>query len=76
MTSPVPSIQLNNGVKMPMLGLGVFQMTDLEACARSVQDAIQIGYRLIDTAASYGNEESVGKGIQRSGVPREEPLYH
>lgn len=65
-------IKLNNGVNMPILGFGVFQMTDLEECERSVFDAIQAGYRLIDTAASYENEEAVGKGIKRSGVPRQE----
>jgi 2,5-diketo-D-gluconate reductase A len=65
-------ILLNNGLEMPILGFGVFQMTDLAECERSVVDAIQAGYRLIDTAASYENEEAVGKGIKRSGVPREE----
>lgn len=65
-------ITLNNGVKMPILGCGVFQMNDLNECERSVNDAIEIGYRLIDTAASYGNEEAVGKAIKNSGVPREE----
>jgi 2,5-diketo-D-gluconate reductase A len=63
---------LNNGLEMPILGFGVFQMTDLAECERCVVDAIQTGYRLIDTAASYGNEEAVGKAIQRSGVPRQE----
>src|SRR5213082_4014574 len=63
---------LNNGLEMPILGFGVFQMTDLEECQRCVHDAIQTGYRLIDTAAAYGNEEAVGKGVKRSGVPREE----
>src|SRR2546423_9085919 len=66
------TVVLNNGLEMPILGFGVFQMTDLEDCERSVRDAIQTGYRLIDTAASYGNEEAVGKAIKRSGVPREE----
>ncbi|GHO47170.1 aldo/keto reductase [Ktedonospora formicarum] len=70
--SAIPSITLNNGVKMPLLGFGVFQMQDAEECERSVYDAIRTGYRLIDTAASYGNEEAVGKAIKRSGVPREE----
>lgn len=65
-------VKLNNGVEMPILGFGVFQVTDLAECERSVVDAIQTGYRLIDTAASYGNEEAVGKAIKRSGVPREE----
>ncbi|MEH2057991.1 MAG: aldo/keto reductase [Nostoc sp.] len=65
-------IVLNNGLEMPILGFGVFQMTDLEECERSVSDAIKIGYRLIDTAASYRNEEAVGKAIQKSGVARDE----
>ncbi|MEH2423303.1 MAG: aldo/keto reductase [Nostoc sp.] len=65
-------VVLNNGLEMPILGFGVFQMTDLEECERSVSDAIKIGYRLIDTAASYGNEEAVGKAIQKSGVARDE----
>ena len=67
-----PLIALNNGLEMPILGFGVFQMTDLAECERSVRDAIQAGYRLIDTAAAYGNEEAVGKAIGRSGVPRQE----
>lgn len=57
---------------MPLLGFGVFQIADLEVCERSVLDAIGVGYRLIDTAAAYGNEEAVGRAIQRSGVLREE----
>lgn len=65
-------VVLNNGLEMPILGFGVFQMNDLEECERSVSDAIEVGYRLIDTAASYGNEESVGKAIQKSGVARDE----
>src|SRR4051795_4004896 len=72
MTRTSPLITLNNGLEMPILGFGVFQMTDLAECERCVVDAIQAGYRLIDTAASYGNEEAVGRGIQRSGVPRHE----
>jgi len=63
---------LNNGVEMPILGFGVFQVTDLAECERSVVDAIETGYRLIDTAASYMNEEAVGKAIKRSGIKREE----
>ncbi|MCM3626102.1 aldo/keto reductase [Paenibacillus glycanilyticus] len=65
-------IRLNNGVEMPILGFGVFQMTDLNECEQSVYDAIMAGYRLIDTAASYLNEEAVGRAIKRSGVTREE----
>jgi 2,5-diketo-D-gluconate reductase A len=66
------NVVLNNGVEMPILGFGVFQVTDAEVCERSVYEAIQTGYRLIDTAASYLNEEAVGNAIKRSGVPREE----
>jgi diketogulonate reductase-like aldo/keto reductase len=65
-------VTLNNGVEMPLLGFGVFQVTDLAECERSVLDAIATGYRLIDTAASYGNEEAVGRAIKRSDVPRED----
>ena len=64
--------KLNNGLAMPLLGFGVFQITDAAACEQAVVDAIDTGYRLIDTAASYLNEEAVGRGIQRSGVPRNE----
>lgn len=63
---------LNNGVEMPILGFGVFQVPDLSECEKAVSEAIEIGYRLIDTAASYGNEEAVGNAIKKSGVPREE----
>ncbi|MCJ7843202.1 aldo/keto reductase [Lederbergia sp. NSJ-179] len=65
-------IKLNNGVEMPILGFGVFQIQDEQECEQAVYDAIMAGYRLIDTAASYLNEEAVGRAIQRSGVPREE----
>jgi len=65
-------VKLNNGVEMPILGFGVFQVTDLKECERSVLDAINVGYRLIDTAASYGNEEAVGRAIKQSGIPRDE----
>ena len=57
---------------MPLLGFGVFQIPDLEECERSVAEALRAGYRLIDTAASYGNEEAVGNAIKRSGIPRDE----
>lgn len=63
---------LNNGVKMPMVGFGVFQIRDDETTQKVVEEAIEVGYRLIDTAQSYGNEEAVGKAIKSSGVPREE----
>jgi 2,5-diketo-D-gluconate reductase A len=66
------NVVLNNGVEMPILGFGVFQIPDQEECERSVLDALETGYRLIDTAASYGNEEAVGRAIKKSGVPREE----
>ena len=66
------NIVLNNGVEMPILGFGVYQVTDAEECERSVFDAIGAGYRLIDTAAAYGNEQAVGKAIRKSGVTREE----
>jgi diketogulonate reductase-like aldo/keto reductase len=65
-------VVLNNGVEMPILGFGVFQVTDAEECERSVSEAIQTGYRLIDTAASYLNENAVGKAIKSSGAPRDE----
>ena len=67
----VPSIKLHNGVEIPQLGFGVFQMTNEEA-ERSVVDALKTGYRLIDTAASYRNEEAVGRGIKKAGVSRKE----
>ena len=70
--SAIPSVTLNNGLEMPILGFGVFQVSDLEECERSVLDAIETGYRLIDTAASYGNEKAVGNAIQKSGVARDE----
>jgi 2,5-diketo-D-gluconate reductase A len=66
------NIVLNNGIEMPILGFGVYQVPDAQECERSVYDALQTGYRLIDTAAAYMNEEAVGKAIKRSGIPREE----
>lgn len=69
--SKVPTATLRNGVKMPQLGFGVFQMSNDEAEA-SVLKAIEVGYRHIDTATSYKNEEAVGRAIAKSGVPREE----
>lgn len=65
-------VVLNNGVEMPILGFGVYQITDPEECETCVYEALQTGYRLIDTAAAYLNEEAVGKAIKRSGVAREE----
>lgn len=64
-------VTLNNGIKMPMLGYGVYQVTNDE-CERCVRDAIGVGYRSIDTAQAYGNEEAVGLGIKNSGVPRDQ----
>ena len=65
-------ITLNNGVQMPQEGYGVFQITDPDECRRCVTDALACGYRLIDTASSYQNEEAVGRAIRNSGIPREE----
>lgn len=64
-------VTLNNNIQMPMVGFGVFQIADAGECQRSVIDALETGYRLLDTAASYMNEEAVGKGIRASGIPRE-----
>lgn len=66
------TVKLNNGLDMPLLGFGVFQMTDATECERAVIDAIETGYRLIDTAASYQNETQVGNALQQSGVARDE----
>ena len=66
----VPKVTLNNGVEMPLLGFGVFQVTEAGVCEASVQNALAVGYRLIDTAASYGNEAEVGNAIKRSDVAR------
>lgn len=63
-------VRLNNGVEVPILGFGVFQIKNKEECERSVLDAIETGYRLIDTAQSYQNEEAVGRAIKNSGVAR------
>ena len=65
-------ITLNNGVRMPQLGFGVYQIPDAAECQRAVEDALSVGYRLLDTAASYGNEEAVGAAIRASGLPRDE----
>lgn len=65
-------IKLNNDVEMPILGFGVFQIPDADECENSVSEAIETGYRLIDTAEAYQNEEAVGKAIKRSGVQRED----
>lgn len=65
-------VTLNNGLKMPFEGFGVFQVPDSAECEQAVLDAIESGYRLIDTAAAYMNEEAVGRAIKKCGVPREE----
>lgn len=66
------SIRLNNGVEMPLEGLGVYQIEDQTVCEQVVLEALEVGYRMIDTASSYGNEEAVGKAIKKSGISREE----
>ena len=68
----VENVKLNNGVMMPLEGFGVFRIPDLAECERVTIEAIRQGYRLIDTAAAYQNEEAVGAAIAKSGVPREE----
>ncbi|MFC6275309.1 aldo/keto reductase [Levilactobacillus tangyuanensis] len=71
MTS-IPTITLNNGVAMPQLGFGVFQVPDLDDCEAAVLAALKAGYRLLDTATAYQNEAAVGRAIKKSGIPREE----
>jgi diketogulonate reductase-like aldo/keto reductase len=65
-------IELNNKVMMPLLGFGVFQITDFDLCEESVLNALNVGYRMIDTAACYGNENAVGSAIKKSGIEREQ----
>ena len=65
-------LKLNNGIEIPILGFGVFQINDPKQCEEAVLHALKTGYRLIDTAAVYGNEEAVGKAVKKSGIPREE----
>ncbi len=72
MTTTIPAVTLNNDVQMPSLGFGVFQVPDPAECERSVRDAIDVGYRLLDTAASYGNEEAVGNALRNHGIGRSE----
>lgn len=72
MRDTATKVTLNNGLEMPLLGFGVFQVPDPQECERSVSDAIGVGYRLLDTATSYGNEAAVGNAIRRSGVARED----
>ena len=64
------NIKLSNGVEMPILGFGVYQIPDLKECERVVSEAIEVGYRSIDTAQAYGNEEAVGNAIKKSGTDR------
>lgn len=66
------TITLNNGVEMPLVGLGAYKLDPAEICEEAVLSALQAGYRLIDTATIYGNEEAVGNAIKKSGIPREE----
>jgi 2,5-diketo-D-gluconate reductase A len=68
----VETVTLSNGMNMPILGFGVYQISDLEECERVVDEAIEVGYRSIDTAQAYGNEEAVGNAVRKSGIPREE----
>lgn len=72
MSNNVPTVKLSNGVEMPTLGFGVFQVPDLSQAEKAVTEAIETGYRLIDTAAAYQNEEAVGKAIKNSSVNRED----
>ena len=64
------TVKLNDGLEMPVLGFGVFQMTDAAECERAVLDALETGYRLIDTAASYQNETQVGNALKQNSIPR------
>lgn len=65
-------VMLNNSIEMPLLGFGVFQITDQDLCEKSVLQALKVGYRMIDTAACYGNERAVGTAIKKSGIPRQD----
>ena len=69
--SPVPAVTLKNGIEMPVLGFGVYQIP-ADDTEQAVSDALAVGYRHIDTAAAYQNEEAVGRAIKRSGIPRGE----
>jgi len=66
------TVTLSNGVNMPIIGIGLWQVNDAQEAENAVYEALKTGYRLIDTAASYLNEEAVGRAIKRSGIPREE----
>lgn len=65
-------VTLNNGVKMPKIGFGVFQMTDMDEATEVIKNAISVGYRSLDTATIYGNEEAIGRAVKESGIPRED----
>ncbi len=69
---PMKTLTLNNGIKMPILGYGVYQIPDAKECERCVSEALEVGYRSIDTAAAYMNEEAVGRAVEKSGISREE----
>ena len=71
MTNQIPNVTLNNGVEMPVLGFGVYQIP-AEQTEQAVSDALAIGYRLLDTAEAYGNEEAVGRAIAQGDIPRDE----
>ena len=66
------TIQLNNQLEMPLLGFGVFQITDHDECKKAVKEALKTGYRMIDTAACYGHERAVGEAVKESGIRRED----
>ena len=66
------NVKLNNGVEMPILGFGVYQIPDYDECKRAFLDALEVGYRLIDTASAYQNEKAVGDAIKESGINRKE----
>lgn len=70
------TVKLNNGITMPMLGLGTFQVTDPETCERNIVEALETGYRLIDTAQAYGNEEYIGRALDHGNVPRRKAVPH
>ena len=71
MATTVPNVTLNNGVDMPILGFGVYQIPP-DDTERAVTEALEVGYRHIDTAAAYGNEEAVGRAVAASGIPRDQ----
>jgi len=70
------TVKLNNGVEMPMLGFGVYLIDDQDACENAVLEAFEAGYRLVDTATLYANEEAVGRAIRKSGLARVKTICH